>query len=99
MEINKFVAKLNKNRFTNNTQRVLYTLLTTNKEWVPQTAFRVASWGARLRDLRNPEFGRFNIICKSSKDLGLGGRFRFFYRLPNKTITINKLSKVFKGVI
>jgi hypothetical protein len=96
--VNKFVKNLNRRRFTNNTQRVLYTLLTANNEWVSKSAFRVPSVGARLRDLRKPQFGGFDVRCVPASDLGMNGR-TFYYQLPQKSVTIGKLSKVFEGVI
>lgn len=98
--VRNFVKKLNPRRFTNNTQRVLYSLLTRNSkdEWVSRSALRIPSASARLRDLRKPQFGGFDVRCASAKSLGLSGT-GFFYQIPQKSMTLNRLSTVFEGVI
>ena len=96
----KFVSGLNRRKFTNNTQRVLHTLITANGEWVVRGAFRVPTSGARLRDLRKDRFGGFKVQCKSAASLGLsGGRNTFYYRLPVKNVTLTRLQTIFEGVI
>jgi hypothetical protein len=95
-----FVTKLNRRRFTNNTQRVLHTLLASRGEWIPRSTFRTPSAGSRLRDLRKDRFGGFNVKCRSAASLGLrGGRHSFYYQLPRNNVTISKLQKVFEGVV
>ena len=94
------MSKLNRRRFSNNTQRVLHTLITAKGEWIPRSAFRVASAGSRLRDLRKDGFGGFDIQCRSAASLGLaGGRHTFYYRLPLKDLSVNKLESIFEGVV
>lgn len=104
-EIKKIVKQINKRKLTNNTQRTLFALLTSKNEWVARTALRIPSVGARIRDLRKPQFGSFAVSCVSAKGLerrprkSVSTNRQTFYRLDQNSVTVNKVVKVFKGVI
>jgi len=96
-----YVRGLNRRNFTNNTQRALYSLLTTDSTdgWVSRGSVRVSSTAARIRDLRKEEFGSFDVVCRSASSLGRSGsRSTFFYRLNRGNITLSQLRTVFEGV-
>src|SRR5260221_9645266 len=96
-----YVRSLNRRNFTNNTQRALYTLLTTDSMdgWVSRTAIRISSPAARVRDLRKDSFGNFDVVCRSASSLGRSGsRSTFFYRVNTGNITLSQLRTVFESV-
>ena len=101
----KVVNRVNRRKLANNVQRVLLSLVTANKDgWVPRTSLRIPSVGARIRDLRKPEFGGFEVECKSANDLNRNGRNaqtrrQTFYRIVPRSVTVTRLSKALKGVI
>jgi len=95
------IRSIDRRQCSNNTQRVLYSMLTARDEWVPLSQIRVESAAARLRDLRKPEFGNFKIECSTASQLGktgVNGR-KTFYRLVPSSVTPAKVKQVFKGVI
>jgi hypothetical protein len=102
-DIQNLVSKINKRRLTNNTQRALLALLTSKSEWVARTAMRIPSIGARIRDLRKAQFGRFTVQCASANRLERRTRRnsarQTFYRLDPNSVTAAKVARVFKGVI
>lgn len=100
------VSSVNRRRLTNNTQRVLLSLVnaSNNGGWVARTALRVPSVGARIRDLRKPEYGGFKVECVSATDLNRNRvstvtSQQTFYRIVPKTVTVSALQQVLKGVI
>jgi len=96
--VSQYIRNLNRRNFTNNVQRVLYTLLTA-PGWVSRGSFRVPSATARLRDLRKSDYGNFSVECKNSSDLGRTGTPTTWYALTNThRLTVNQLRRVFEGV-
>ena len=97
------VNKINRRKLTNNTQRVLHSLLTAKGGWVPRSAFRVPSPGSRLRDLRKNQFGGFVVECVSANDLNkkrnISTTRPTYYRINPRTVTAASLEQAFKGVI
>lgn len=69
-DVKKLLASVNRRKLRNNTQKVLFALLTARNEWVSRSSIRVPSVGARLRDLRKPQFGGFQVECVSASKLG-----------------------------
>lgn len=104
-EVKSMVSRINKRRLTNNTQRVLLTLLTSKSEWVSRTSIRIPSVSARLRDLRKAQFGGFKVECASANKLerktrkGAVHSRQTFYRLNPTSVTTSRVAKVFEGVI
>ena len=86
--VRRYVERLNTRRFTNNVQRVLYTLLNKGGEWVDTGTFRVNSADSRLRDLRKNEYGRFNVVCRRQEDTTQ-------YRIVVRDLTVAQLREVF----
>ncbi len=108
-EIEQFVAKIDRRKLVNNTQRALYALLTSKRDWVSRNSIRVNSVGSRLRDLRKPEFGGFRVECVTGTKLGkntvvttraTGRKVRqTFYRIAPSSVTLKKVINVFEGVV
>lgn len=100
--IKKLLASVNRRKLRNNTQRVLFALLTAEGEWVSRSSIRIPSVGARLRDLRKPQFGGFKVECVSASKLGKRipeNRRPTYYRVNPNSVTLSRVSKVFEGVI
>lgn len=103
-KIVNYVSKLRRQDFTNNVQRVLYTLLTTamvngSDGWVSRTAFRVPSAASRVRDLRKEQFGGFDVMCRSASSLGRrGDQHTFLYKINQRNLTLARVRRVFEGV-
>lgn len=104
--VKNIVRQVEQNRraLTNNTQRALLALLTATTEWVPRTALRsIPSVGSRIRDLRKPSFGGFRVKCSTAGQLdrktSAAGSRQTFYRLDPSSITMNRVQRVFEGVI
>lgn len=100
--VKNLLAKVNRRKLKNNTQKVLLKLLTAKTEWVSRVSLRVPSVGSRLRDLRKPQFGSFQVDCASANKLGKRtqeNRRPTYYRLNPSSVTLTKVSKVFEGVI
>ena len=97
--VQSYVSSLNRRNFTNNTQRVLYTLLQAAVKgdgWVSLKGFRVSSAGSRIRDLRQESNGGFNVTCSSAAQLGKAGNQRtFYYRIGQRNLTVTQLRNVF----
>ncbi len=99
--VESFVNQVNRSKLKNNTQKVLLTLLQAKGEWVARTALKIPSAPSRIRDLRTEEFGKFKIECASASDLGrqiksTKTKNPTYYRLITNSVTLNKISKVFK---
>lgn len=112
--IKNLLASINRRKLKNNTQKVLLTLLTSKTEWVSRSSIRIPSVGARLRDLRKPQFGGFEVECASASKLGKRTRMRTqtvnssaplervrptYYRVNPSSVTVSRVAKVFEGVI
>ena len=102
--VQNIVSGINRRSLSNNTQKVLWSLLTTsNKDgWVSRTSFSVNSPSARVRDLRKAQFGSFSIECSrtngSSRKVKSDVR-QTFYRIVPSSVTPAALKKAFKGVV
>lgn len=98
--MNKTVkTTISKVKTTNNTQNVARKLIMANGQWVSRKDLeRVASSAAaRARDLRKDEFGHFKVECKSATALKKSGnRTDYFYRIPPKSVTAQKVKTVFR---
>ncbi len=102
--VRNIVNRIDRRQLTNNTQRALLALLTSKDEWVSRSSIRVPSVGARLRDLRKPQFGAFKVECVSATRLERPVRRgtvtrQTFYRLNPNSVTVARVQKVFEGVI
>ncbi|KKN70826.1 hypothetical protein LCGC14_0427180 [marine sediment metagenome] len=102
----EIVAGVSRRRLNNNTQRVLFSLVkaASNGGWVARTTLRVPSVGARIRDLRKPLFGGFEVECASATDLNRTRpssvtERQTFYRIVPGTVTVSALRQALKGVI
>jgi hypothetical protein len=115
-DVINLLAKINRRKLKNNTQKVLFTLLTAKNEWISRSSIRIPSAGSRLRDLRKPQFGGFKVECASATKLGKRTRIKAaqtttgvsiatekkrqtYYRVNPSSVTLNKVAKVFEGVI
>lgn len=101
-DVKRLLASINRRKLRNNTQRVLLALLTAKNEWVSRSSIRIPSVGARLRDLRKPQFGGFKVECASAARLGKRAqenRRPTYYRVNPNTVTTTRVAKVFEGVI
>jgi hypothetical protein len=110
-QASRFVERINRRALSNNTQRVLHSLLTpqANDGWVARTAIPVPSATARIRELRRPEFGGFKVECITAEQLKSRNPSRrvrssvtdnqTFYRVVPSSVTVTALRQVFKGVI
>lgn len=98
--VKETVLKINTRKLKNNTQRALLALLRADGEWVSRRSLRIPSAAARLRDLRKKEYGEFDVACnittKNSPQFRTKGTY---YRLNPKSVTLNRVLKVFEGVI
>lgn len=82
----------------NNTQRVCLALLKSRTKWIAKSNMSIPSVTARLRDLRKPQFGGFEVECIRAAKLNREGKDTF-YRLNPDSVTVDKLNKLFKGVV
>lgn len=101
-DVKNLLAKINRRKLRNNTQKALFALLTAKNEWVSLSSIRIPSVGARLRDLRKPQFGGFQVECTSASKLGKrtqNKRRPTYYRVNPSSVTLPKVAKVFEGVI
>ena len=99
MNIKNTLKDVNRRRLTSNTQKVAFKLLNANGTWVRRSALeRVArSAASRIRDLRKPQFGRFQVECESASTLGMrGDRNTFFYRIRPNTVSKRQVDTVFR---
>jgi hypothetical protein len=109
--VKQLVDQVDRRKLRNNTQKVLFALLTSSEESVSRSSLRIPSVSARLRDLRKDEFGAFDLQVRTVEELNASaakeGRATrkvkdprsTFYRLNPRTITLSRVSKVFEGVI
>ena len=95
--LDRFLDTIDTDTFDNNVQRALFTLLNT-QGWVELSSVRVPSAARRLRELRTPQYGGFNVVAKSAVELGLPGTRRtFYYRITGlKSLTVRQLREVFR---
>ena len=101
-DIRKLIATINRRQLKNNTQKALFTLLTSKTEWVNRNSVRIPSAAARLRDLRKPQFGGFQVECASASMLKrrvADPKRTTYYRINPSSLTADRLAKAFKGVI
>lgn len=98
--IQRTIQSIQKNKLTNNTQKVGLRLLTANGEWIPRSRItEVPSGTARARDLRKREFGAFQVECKSSEDLKRkSSKKTFYYRINPNKITRKQIDTLFQIV-
>lgn len=104
VNVAQVVKSIDRRKLRNNTQRALLSLLNAEGEWVARTSIRVPSVSARLRDLRKPEFGGFDVECVSASELNPGSvsrrnRYQTFYRLNPRSVTVERLERIFEGVV
>jgi len=93
-----FLNDLNPRRFTNNTQKALYKLLTSSDGWVKLSELRVPSPASRIRDLRKEKFGGFEINCRSAAELDKrGDQHTFYYKINQRNLTVGKVRRVFNN--
>ena len=110
--VQALIQQVDRRKLSNNTQRALLALLTTDQEWVSRSSMRIPSVSARLRDLRKAEFGGFDVQCRSLTELQARSESTVrnrdprstFYRLNPRTITLSRVMQVFgkltdKGVV
>ena len=102
--VQEMIGRIDRRQLRNNTQRVLLSMLCSEEEWVSRRSLRVPSVGSRLRDLRKEEFGGFDLRCATPSELErpVNSRTRgnTFYRLSPRSITVERISKVFgEGVV
>lgn len=101
--VQRMVDQINPRQLRNNTQRVLFALLTSSEEWVSRTSLRIPSASARLRDLRKEEYGSFLVSCARPQELNRPvtkrNRTATFYRLSPRSVSAAKISKMFEGVM
>lgn len=98
MNVKSVIKNVNRKSLMTNAQRVAYTLLNANGQWVPRTQLtRVAkSATARVRDLRKAEFGKFTVDCQPASALNRkGDSHTFFYRIRPTTVKKTQISTVF----
>ncbi len=96
--IQRTIQNIQKNKLTNNTQRVGLRLLTADGEWIPRSRItEVPSGTARARDLRKREFGGFQVECKSSEDLKRKtSKKTFYYRINPNKVTRKQIETLFQ---
>lgn len=109
--VSKMISNIDRTKLTNNTQKVLLSLLrqTSNDGWIPRTTFKVSSATARIRDLRQSDFGSFKVNCMSAVEFKVAYPKRrvssavttqqTFYKINTSSVTVPRLKKAFKGVI
>lgn len=96
----KMVSSVDSTKIRNNTQRVLLALLKAEGDWVPRTSVRVANATSRMRELRRPEYGGFDVQVATAQELGRpGGTRRTYYRLNPRTVTTERVATVLRGAI
>lgn len=99
------ISRVDRSSLTNNTQKVLLALVNTPNQdgWVARTSLRVPSVGSRLRDLRKPQFGGFQVECASASELNKRPssvtKQQTFYRIVPRSVTVSSLKRALKGVI
>lgn len=100
--VKALLRNVNIRKLKNNTQKVLFKLLTAKTEWVSRVSIKIPSVGARLRDLRKSQFGGFQVDCASASKLGKRSQENnrsTYYRVNPASVTLSNVTKVFEGVI
>ncbi len=102
--VRNIVNGISRRKLSNNTQKVLWSLLTTNSKdgWVSRTSLSVPSASARVRDLRKSQFGGFRVECARPGDINRKSRNNVrqtFYRIVPSSVTPTALRTAFKGVV
>lgn len=96
----QMLSSVDSRRLRNNTQRVLVALLRAEGDWVPRSTVRVANATSRMRELRRPEYGSFDVQVATAAELGRpGGARRTYYRLNPRTITAERVATVLRDAI
>jgi len=90
-EIQQFISRFQRRELNSNVQKVLYTFLATEQEWLPLSKFRVANAGSRVRDLRKEGF---EVQCKTASELGKRGDI-FYYRLARTGLSVPRIREIF----
>jgi len=98
-KVQQIVKKVNRKMLTNNTQKVLMTLLNTDG-WVARESFKIPFASSRIRDLRTEKFGGFTVECKSAAQLKKQSKTSTtFYRVVPTSVTVSRLRTVFGEAI
>lgn len=96
----QMVSSIDSRKLRNNTQRVCVALLRAEGDWVPRTEVRVANATSRIRELRRPEYGAFDVQVATATELGRpGGVRRTYYRINPRTITADRVATVLRGAV
>lgn len=98
MNVKGYLNKVNRRKFTNNNQKVLFKLLNANGGWIsgPELSRTVNCAGSRVRDLRKRQFGAFKVECEAAPALGKRGDGNsFFYRINPRTVNRKQVQTVF----
>lgn len=90
------LKNVNRNKLTNDTQRVAFRLISANGQWVSRGDLNriTPSATARARDLRKAEFGKFKVECASGDEIGRGNTT--YYRIPTTNVTSGRVQAVFR---
>lgn len=99
MNINGYLSQVDRRKFTNNNQKVLYRLLRADGKWVSGSELKrlAPSAGSRIRDLRKTQFGSFSVECLNATELGKrGDGNKFFYRIAPRTVQRKQVEAVFR---
>lgn len=98
--VKETMLKISARKLKNNTQRALLALLKANGEWVSRRSLRIPSVAARLRDLRKEQYGEFEVVCNvTSRRNPFKNKKSTYYRINPRSVTLNRVLKVFEGVI
>ena len=96
----QMVSSVDSRKLRNNTQRVLVALLRAEGDWIPRSNVRVANATSRMRELRRPEYGGFDVQVATAAELGRpGGSRRTYYRLNPRTVTAERIASVLQTAI
>ena len=96
----QMVSSVDSRKLRNNTQRVLVALLRAEGEWVPRSNVRVANATSRMRELRRPEYGGFDVQVATAAELGrTGGTRQTYYRINPRTITVDRVATVLRDAV
>lgn len=94
-QIQSLISKVDRKQLKNNTQRALLTMLTAKSEWLSPNSFKIPNVTRRLRELRQEDFGGFQVECQSGKTLNKRNTTArdTFYRLVPTSITKDRIAK------
>lgn len=96
----QMVSSVDSRKLRNNTQRVLVALLRAEGDWVPRSNVRVANATSRMRELRRPEYGGFDVQVATAAELGrTGGARQTYYRINPRTITADRVVAVLRDAV